>query len=32
MAYDESFDVVIVGSGAGSVPAALAAKSLVVLR
>ena len=28
MAYDESFDLVIVGSGAGSVPAALAAKSL----
>ena len=28
MAYDESFDLVIVGSGAGSVPAALAAKAL----
>ncbi len=28
MGYDESFDLVIVGSGAGSVPAALAAKSL----
>jgi 3-oxosteroid 1-dehydrogenase len=28
MQYDESFDLVIVGSGAGSVPAALAAKAL----
>jgi len=28
MQYDESFDFVIVGSGAASVPAALAAKSL----
>ena len=28
MRYDESFDLVIVGSGAGSVPAALVAKSL----
>src|SRR5258706_9092792 len=28
MQYDESFDLVIVGSGAASVPAALAAKSL----
>lgn len=28
MAFDESFDLVIVGSGAGSVPAALAAQAL----